>query len=146
MPESLKQSRPFEIELTFPVKTYDIDFAGILSNIVYIRWLEDLRVAMIANYHPISKILEDDIAPIVLHTSIQYKQAINMFDLPVGRMWMSEMKRLRWKVNAEVVVAGNIAAIAEQSGCFINLSSRKPVPIPIKLSQEYALQSCSVYC
>jgi len=36
--------RPFLIEVPLPVRTYDIDFAGIVSNIVYIRWLEDLRL------------------------------------------------------------------------------------------------------
>lgn len=141
MAEPLKQMRPFEVELTFPVKTYDVDFAGILSNIVYIRWLEDLRVAAIAAYHPLTAIFKDGIVPIVLQTSIEYKKPINMFDLPIGRMWMSEMKRLRWKFNAEFVANGNLAAIAEQSGCFIDLSSRKPVPIPAQLTEEYAMQT-----
>jgi hypothetical protein len=31
------------IEHTFRVMTYDIDFAGVVSNISYIRGLEDLR-------------------------------------------------------------------------------------------------------
>ncbi len=34
------------IERDLPIRTYDIDFAGIVSNIVYVRWLEDLRLAM----------------------------------------------------------------------------------------------------
>ncbi len=37
------QQRVMEVNLSFPVRTYDIDFAGVVSNIVYIRWLEDLR-------------------------------------------------------------------------------------------------------
>ena len=41
------KKKPFEIALDLPIKTYDIDFAGIVSNIVYIRWLEDLRLKMI---------------------------------------------------------------------------------------------------
>ena len=28
-------------EQPLPIRTYDIDFAGIVSNIVFIRWLED---------------------------------------------------------------------------------------------------------
>ena len=31
-------------EQPLPIRTYDIDFAGIVSNIVFIRWLEDLRL------------------------------------------------------------------------------------------------------
>jgi acyl-CoA thioester hydrolase len=31
------------VQHEFRVNTYGIDFAGIVSNISYIRWLEDLR-------------------------------------------------------------------------------------------------------
>ena len=31
-------------EQPLPIRTYDIDFARIVSNIVFIRWLEDLRL------------------------------------------------------------------------------------------------------
>ncbi|MBK7868256.1 MAG: hypothetical protein IPJ75_15420 [Ignavibacteriales bacterium] len=31
------------LELDFEVKTFDIDAGGHLNNIVYIRWLEELR-------------------------------------------------------------------------------------------------------
>jgi len=32
------------VERAIEIKTYDIDFAGIVSNIVYVRWLEDLAL------------------------------------------------------------------------------------------------------
>ena len=32
-----------EVRHSFRVMTYDIDFAGVVSNITYTRWLEDLR-------------------------------------------------------------------------------------------------------
>src|SRR4028119_726672 len=80
MQASREQKRPLEIELSFPVKTYDIDFAGIVSNIVYIRWLEDLRLEILDAYLPLQKMLEDGIAPILLQTQIEYKQPITIFD------------------------------------------------------------------
>ena len=30
-------------EQPLAIRTYDIDFAGIVSNIVFVRWLEDLQ-------------------------------------------------------------------------------------------------------
>jgi len=36
--------RAFEISTPIAIRTYDIDFAGIVSNIVYLRWLEDMRL------------------------------------------------------------------------------------------------------
>ena len=139
MQTSHNQQRPLEVELVLPVKTYDIDFAGIVSNIVYIRWLEDLRLEILDAYLPLQKMLEDGIAPILLQTQIEYKQPITIFDVPIGRMWMSKMKKLKWTVTAEIV-AGKVATIAEQSGGFINLSSRKPVLIPQQLYQAYLAQ------
>ena len=83
------QKQPFEVELHFPVRTYDIDFAGIVSNIVYVRWLEDLRLEMLAHHFPLEEQLQRGIAPLVLQTKIDYKQAINLSDRPIGRMWMA---------------------------------------------------------
>jgi acyl-CoA thioester hydrolase len=140
MQASREQKRPLEIELSFPVQTYDIDFAGIVSNIVYIRWLEDLRLALAAPYFPVQKMLENGVAPLLVKTAIEYKQPINIFDKPTGKIWMSKMKSLKWMMDAEIIVAGKVAAIAQQSGCFIALSTRRPVPIPAELSQAYLAQ------
>lgn len=140
MPALTEHKRPLEIELSFPVQTYDIDFAGIVSNIVYIRWLEDLRLALAAAYFPVQKMLENGMAPLLVQTSIEYKQPINIFDRPTGKMWISHMKSLKWTMSAEIIVAEKVAAIAQQSGCFIALSTRKPVPIPAELSQAYFAQ------
>ncbi|WP_293148593.1 MULTISPECIES: thioesterase family protein [unclassified Microcoleus] len=140
MQVSSEQKRPLEIELSFPVQTYDIDFAGIVSNIVYIRWLEDLRIALGAAYFPIQKMLQNGVAPMLMKTAIEYKQPINIFDKPTGKMWISKMKSLKLIMEAEIIVAGKVAAIAQQSGCFIELSTRKPVPIPSEFSQAYFAQ------
>ena len=140
MQVSSEQKRPLEIELSFPVQTYDIDFAGIVSNIVYIRWLEDLRIALADAYFPVQKMLKNGVAPMLVKTAIEYKQPINIFDKPTGKIWMSKMKSIKWVMKAEIIVAGKVSAIAEQSGCFIELSTRKPVPIPSEFSQAYSAQ------
>ena len=43
------------VTLPLNVRTYNIDFAGIVSNIVYIRWHEDLRLEMLDRYFPIQE-------------------------------------------------------------------------------------------
>ena len=40
-------------EQPLPIRTYDIDFAGIVSNIVFIRWLEDLRLGLMDQAYPL---------------------------------------------------------------------------------------------
>lgn len=130
-------SRPFVIELPLQVKTYDIDFSGVVSNIVYVRWLEDLRLLMLATYFPLEKQLEAGFAPVVAHTRIEYKRPVKMFDKPTGRMWVSEMDSRRWVVTAEISVRGKIATTAEQSGLFVDVSHGRPIPIPEELLKKY---------
>jgi acyl-CoA thioester hydrolase len=137
MTESVSSNQAISVELKFPVQTYDIDFAGIVSNIVYVRWLEDLRIALVSTSFALPEMVKRDIAPILLETSIQYKQPILMSDRAIGRMWMTQMKYLRWTVNAEFLVGDKLVATAEQVGCFINLCSRKPISIPKELSEPF---------
>ena len=131
-------SRPFEVRLDIPVRTYDIDFAGVVSNIVYIRWLEDLGLQILAEYFPLEQAMrEQGISPVLLRTSIDYRQPIRIFDQVVGRMWVQKLGRARMVLKAEFVVDGQVRAIAEQSGCFIDFSTGKPVPMPQDIRLQF---------
>ena len=127
----------FEVRLPLPVKTYDIDVAGIVSNIVYVRWLEDLRCELLTNYLPIEQQLESEFAPVILQTQIEYRKPIKLSEKPLGRMWINKMTTLKWVASAEILVNGTSAATAEQTGCFVDLSSGRPIPIPEDFSQLY---------
>lgn len=132
---TLKQ--PFEIEMPLPVRTYDIDFAGIVNNIVYVRWLEDLRLEMLARHFPLEEQIKNGFAPVILQTKIDYKQSIKISDQPSGKMWMQNLESLRWTVNAAIAVNGRVAAFGEQVGIFIDLQSNKPIRMPQELKQRY---------
>jgi acyl-CoA thioester hydrolase len=140
------QKQPFEVELDLPVKTYDIDFAGIVSNIVYVRWLEDLRLEMLARHFPLMEQLKNGIAPVILQTQINYKQPIQLADMPMGKMWMKSLESLRWTVNATITVNGKVAAIGEQVGIFVNLQNHKPIRMPEALKQKYHEQTSPKFC
>ena len=69
------------------IRTYDIDFAGIVGNIVFIRWLEDLRLGLMAQAYPLIQALAEDVAPILLATRIAYRhlaQGRGLFRLGEG--------------------------------------------------------------
>ena len=119
------------------VRTYDIDFAGVVSNIVYVRWLEDLRSEMLARHFPLDTLLKDGMVPVVMQTKIDYKQSIRLSDQPSGKMWIKTMGALRWVVNAEILVNGEVSALGEQVGIFVDLQSRKPIRMPEGLKQKY---------
>ena len=134
MPSSDSHLNVFE--LPFKVQTYDIDFAGIVSNIVYIRWLEDLRLRMLESFFPLERAMGSGISPVLLHAHIEYKHAIRMFDKPIGRMWMSATGRVRGTLAAEFLVSGRVAAAGEQGYCFVDSTSLRPVPLPEELRGE----------
>lgn len=131
----LKQ--PFEVEIHLPVRTYDIDFAGVVSNIVYVRWLEDLRLEMLSRYFPLDEQLKNGIAPFVVQTKIDYKQPIKLSDSPNGKMWIKTLESLRWTVNAEISSNKKVAAFGEQVGVFVDLQTNRPIRMPERLKQKY---------
>ena len=59
-----------EVQRIFQVMTYDIDFAGVLNNGVYIRWLEDLRNIFAENVLPINEASTRGIVPALARTEI----------------------------------------------------------------------------
>ena len=133
--------KPLETTLNLSIKTYDIDFAGIVNNVVYIRWLEDLKVKMFESYLPLEKLMDRGYCPIVDSTQIKYKQALKMFDKPIGKMWIAELGRLRCTVQAEIYLNEKIVTSATQVGFFISLKTVRPIAIPQDLKEIYA-QHC----
>jgi len=117
-------------EQPLPIRTYDIDFAGIVSNIVFIRWLEDLRLGLLDQAYPLLRALAEDIAPILLSTRIAYRRPVTIADRVLGRIRVASLGRVRWRLAAEFSVASVICAEAEQEGLFMRLSTRRPIAIP----------------
>ena len=117
-------------EQPLPIRTYDIDFAGIVSNIVFIRWLEDLRLGLMDRAYPLIRALAEDVAPVLLSTRIDYRRPVTIGDPLIGRMRVARLSRVRWHLAAEFTVNGAIHAEAEQEGLFMRLSTRKPIAIP----------------
>ena len=82
-------------EARLRVQTYDIDFAGVVSNIVFIRWLEDLRLGLMELAYPLIQALAEDVAPILLATRITYRRPVTIADPLVGRIRVAGLGRVR---------------------------------------------------
>lgn len=135
LPETTR--RPFEVQLTLPVRPYDIDMLQIVHNRVYIRWLEDLRMQVLAEYLPLEPLMDAGLSPLLLKTCIEYKRPVRLFDPLVGRMWMSALGRARYTLQAEFLVHDQLMASAEQTGCFVELATGRPVPIPQQVRDRW---------
>jgi len=131
------ERRPLLIERPIVVRTYDIDFANIVHNIVYFRWLEDLRSEILADVLPIDEILTTGISPILTSSAIEYQWPVRIGDAVVGRMWVAELGNTRWTLAAEIVVGGRVCATARQSGYFADLKTLRPVRVPDRLREAW---------
>ena len=129
--------RPLQVDLPITVKTYDIDFMGIVSNISYVRWLEDLRLHVLEVHYPLQKLISELVVPILTQTHIEYKRPLRMHDQVNGSIWMEKFDSSGWVANVEFMVNGKIAATANQGGVFINIGTMKPANPPEDLQKKY---------
>ena len=131
--------RPLLVEQHIRVKTYDIDFVGHVNNIVYIRWLEDLRLQLLDEYYPLREILARSIAPVIVSTTIHYRQAIVLDEeRALARMWIDRLERATFHLAAEFLVEEGVKATATQRGTFVNTATMRPVRIPERLRERFA--------
>ena len=103
--------KPF-VELDIVVKTYDVDMAQIVHNAVYIRWLEDLRTAMMDKYLPLQHWMARDLMPVLLETRISYRRAVKLFDAVHGRLEMPRIGPVKWEMAIQFTVNGELRADA----------------------------------
>ena len=92
-----------QVNHLFQVMTYDIDFAGVVSNIIYIRCLADLRNLFADQILPIGEALQRGIVPALSCTEIDYLLPITFPDRVEGAMWLSESGRAKFLLSAEFI-------------------------------------------
>jgi len=131
--------RILPVTLEFVPKTYDIDASSHVSNISYVRWLEDLRLAWLDRYHPLEQEAKSGVMPALLRTEIDFLRQIRLFEKVIGTMWVVPGGRLRFGLHAEFTVDGEVRARAKQTGIWFRVEDSKPVRPPesmIKLINE----------
>jgi len=128
---------PSLITLPIKVKSYDIDFANIVHNAVYSRWLEDLRSELILAVYSFEEMLADGISPILTKTEIEYRLPIRFGEEVTGSMWVSGLTRVRWTVEAEFRVGEQIRTFSRQQGYFASLKTLRPIRVPEKLRAQW---------
>ncbi len=133
----MTQGRTLNLDMPITVKTYDIDFMGIVSNITYIRWMEDLRLKFLEVHYSLQKLMAEMIVPILTHTNIDYKKPLRLNDEVVGSIWMEKYDSSGWVANMEFTINGKVAATGAQSGVFINVATMKRSDPPEGMKKKY---------
>jgi acyl-CoA thioester hydrolase len=128
---------PLLTEIAFPIRSYDTDFMGVVNNVVYVRWLSDLRHELLASTVSLAELMADGLGPALTRTEVNYLRPIRLADRPVGRMWVTQLRRTSWRVAAEFHCGDQLMASARQEGCFIDLASLRPARVPAAMATAY---------
>ncbi|MDR3612545.1 MAG: thioesterase family protein [Candidatus Obscuribacterales bacterium] len=123
-------TRPLSVDLPINVRTYDIDSAGHVSNIVYIRWLEDLRLELFEKHFSLQAFVQENITLVLATTHIDYKRSIRLFDRVTAQMWVESLTNATIKLRAEFAVDGKKTTEAWHSAVFVDLRTMKPRRVP----------------
>ncbi|HKI45818.1 MAG TPA: thioesterase family protein [Balneolales bacterium] len=113
------------VEAELEVKTYDIDSAGHVNNIVYVRWLEDLRTVIIEHIFDFGKIIAEGYYPVVISTTIRYRRQIKLFDQPTGSIRLAGVILGIFILKSEITVNESLCASAEQRCVIMRLCDSK---------------------
>jgi len=132
-----REAHALQIELHIAVRAYDIDALGIVSNITYIRWFEDLRTHFLEVHMPMRDMFAEGFSPILVHTDVRYHRPVTLNDKPVGRAWVEELGRSRWRMGLEICVGENVCCSGKQEGLFVDLVRKRPVPVPEMLVRAF---------
>lgn len=119
-----------QVEREFTVMTYEVDFAGIMSNQVYQRWLEDLRMDLLSRYVDIRELFSSGSVPVLARTEIDFKLPARLMDNVKGRIWVEELMGPRWALRSEFTIHGKVCARAYQYGVFVDTDNFRPINKP----------------
>lgn len=119
------------------VNTYDVDFAGHVSNISYLRWLEEMRLRLFDQYCPLKSFTDQGLCPVLASTEIKYKKPVRLYDQPLGKMWVSSVGRTSIVIEAEIYVGEVLTTTARHVGVFVDLEKTKPVAVPSSFLAAY---------
>ena len=116
------------------VYSFQIDYVGHVSNIVYIQWMEIGRTKLLEEIGlPLSKLAEKGIAPILVCTDIRYKKALYINEVVKIEIWVSELQNASATMKFNFYNGkGELAAFGSQRGLFIHRDKVKPY----RLNQE----------
>ena len=122
-----------KITFSEEIHTFHIDFAGHVSNITYIQWMEIGRVKLLETIgYPVTTIVEKlGLLPTLIKTEIQYRQQLFLGDQVNIALWISKLRN----VSADIAFTfsngkGEITAQGQQTGLFIDRKTHKPSPLP----------------
>ena len=110
------------------IYSYHIDFMGHVNNAVYVQWMEIGRTKLLeAIGMPIQGIFKQGFAPVLVHTTINYKSPLHLGDRVQIELWLSELRHasaiLQFRFQND---QRRLAAEGYQKGLFVDRQTLRP--------------------
>ena len=119
-------------ETVIPVRSYELDFAGIVNNAVYLHYLEEARLDFLrqigVDFFAMAK---EGVVPVVAKATIEYKSPVRGSDVLVVHGSIPQQGRTSLLMQYEIRSRndGRLVAQAETLLVFVNERGR-PTAIP----------------
>lgn len=129
-----------KVRFELPVHTFHIDFAGHVSNIVYVQWMEIARSKLLeAASLPVGELMKRGIVPVLAGTAIEYRRPLRLGERVQVETWLSGLGgataciEVRFR-NGE----GDLVASGSNRGVFIDRDSGRPLKMPEEFRSAFA--------
>jgi len=120
---------------------FDTDCAGVVHNIVYLRFIEVARTLLAEQLGMgLVAMAESRNYPVVVRTEIDYKRPAKLGDSLVVHGWLESVDRLRFWCGFEVrrPVDGALIAASRQMLAVVQMPEGKPVRLPAEWAVRFA--------
>jgi acyl-CoA thioester hydrolase len=123
------------------IYTYHIDFAGHVSNIVYIQWMEIGRLKLLeAIGMPVHEIINrQGLLPTLIKTEIHYHRQLFLGDSVRIEVWLSKLRHVSAIMEFRFYNGKDeLTASGCQTGLFIDKQTHQPTPLDKKSMAAFA--------
>jgi acyl-CoA thioester hydrolase len=122
-------------ETVIPVRSYELDFAGIVNNAVFLNYLEEARLDFLRQHHfDLFAMTQAGVVPVVAKATIEYKSPAHGNDVLIIKGTIPKIGKTSMLMQYEITSRndGRLVAQAETLLVFVN-DQGKPTAIPQQL-------------
>lgn len=120
---------------------FDTDCAGVVHNIVYLRFIEVARTHLAEQLGMgLVDMANSQTFPVVVRTEIDYKRPAKLGDRIVVHGWLESVERTRFWCGFEILrpADGALIATSRQMLAVIQMPAGKPVRLPADWAERFA--------
>ena len=122
------------------IYTYHIDFAGHVSNIVYIQWMEIGRLKLLEELGmPVHDMMDKfGLLPTLIKTEVRYHKQLFLGDLVRIEVWLSRLRHVSANMEFRFYnKKGELTVSACQTGLFIDKDTHQPTILDEKILEGF---------